>query len=148
MNDENEPFERQLSRQPLRPAPAEWREDILRAARQDGANERVESARQDWFAMARGRLMALFWPNPKAWAGLAAVWVVMALMNFSIRDPQAADLQLAEKPAPASPQVAEELKSQRQLFAELAGLPEVSDADRPKNIPSKPRSEWSERATI
>ena len=142
MNDEKEPFEQRLNRQPLRPVPAEWRAGILRAAQAVQLNE--ESVRgpaagqMGWRQVVGRELKALVWPNPKAWAGLAAVWALIAIMNFSMRDTTP---QTAEKSAPPSPAAVAELRNQQRMFVELSGQGETQEADRQKNIPLKPHSE-------
>jgi len=80
----------------------------------------------------------MFWPHPKAWAGLAAVWIFVLAVNFSMRDPSP---RVAEKYVPPSPEVLVELRKQQQLFAELVGSIQPPDADRQKNFAPKPRSQ-------
>ena len=139
MNDEM-PFERRLSRQPLRPVPADWRSEILAAAR--AAQAPLHAARspqqQSWPSAIRHPLSALLWPHPRAWAGLAAVWLLIIAVNVSQRDPAP---KLAKTAAPESPEVIVELKKQQRLFAELVGPRETRDADRPRNFKPKPRGE-------
>lgn len=70
-------FESQLQRQPLHGLPAEWRAEILSAAQEAAAQ--AEPARpvtpSSWWR-------ELLWPCPQAWAGLAAVWVVILGLNW------------------------------------------------------------------
>ncbi|PYK58897.1 MAG: hypothetical protein DME21_14645, partial [Verrucomicrobia bacterium] len=73
-----EDFEKQLQRQPLRKIPAEWRGEILDAARR--AHEPQPSQPASWWR-------ALLWPCPQAWAGLAAVWVLILALNSVTREP-------------------------------------------------------------
>jgi hypothetical protein len=145
MNDEKEPFEQRLSRQPLRPVPADWRAGILRAAQAVQLNEkslRLPAASQTgWRKVVERELRALVWPNPKAWAGLAAVWALIAIINFSMRDTTP---QITEKSAPPSPAALAELRNQQRMFVELSGQDETQEADRQKNMPLKPHSEREE----
>lgn len=69
-------FEEELSRQPLREIPADWRAEILGYAQATVATTPVESPR--WKFSWR----ELFWPCPQAWAGLAAVWVLVVGMEL------------------------------------------------------------------
>jgi hypothetical protein len=131
-----------LSRQPLRQVPGEWRGEILAAARD------VQSARHPSLTTRRSlpstlshQLSTLFWPHPKAWAGLAAVWIFIFALNFSMRDPSP---KVAEKSAPPSPEMLVELKRQQRMFAELVGSYETPAADRRKIFSPKPRSEHVE----
>jgi len=138
MNDEMEQFERRLSRQPLREIPGEWRVEILAAAERALHPE----PRASFLSTLNQQLSTVLWPYPKAWAGLAAVWVLILAMNFSVRD---AKPGLVAKSAPSSPETMVELKKQQRLFAELVGANEAPDADRRKIFSPRPRSE---RVTI
>jgi len=80
----------------------------------------------------------LLWPCPQAWAGLAAVWLLVLGANFTTREaPTVTSRQVLP-----SPQVRELLKQQEQLLAELVGPMEKPEADRPK--PGAPRSQRRE----
>jgi hypothetical protein len=137
MNDETEQFEQRLSCQPLRPVPGDWRGEILSAARDAQTSRHLSPvARHSWLSTINHQLSTLFWPHPKAWAGLAAVWIFILAVNFSMRD---SSPRLAEKSAPPSPEVIVELKKQQRMFAELVGPREASDADRPRIFKPQPR---------
>ena len=138
MNEEMEQFERRLSRQPLRPVPAEWREEILAAAT---AGHPSRAARHSFLSTLNAQLSTLLWPHPRAWAGLAAVWLVILAVDFSARDRPPA---VAEKSASPSPEVMVELRQQQRLLAELIGPRDPSDADRSKSFVPHPRSEHAE----
>ena len=131
-------FEQRLQRQPLRQIPAEWRKEILREGRRAAVHEigdadTVSFPTLNW----RTALTKIFWPHPKAWAGLAAVWVLILAVNFSMRDTS----PVLAKSAPLSPEVIVELKQQRRMLAELIGWRDTSDADRSKSFEPRPRSE-------
>jgi hypothetical protein len=136
MNHEDQ-FEARLRCQPSRETPAAWREEILAAAQ--AATPRGDSppaARHlPWWR-------ELFWPCPQAWAALAAVWLVMFAAHFVARE--SASKSLARQAVPPSPQLRELLKRQGQLFAELVGSREKSEADRPKPVAPQPRSQRRE----
>jgi hypothetical protein len=85
MND----FERKLSQQPFRLPPPEWREAILAVP----GNIVVPDIRtwRDWL-----------WPSPKAWAALAAVWLIFLALSFSPEPPGAREIAASPQP-PASP---------------------------------------------
>jgi len=135
-------FEQKLSRQPLRQISAKWRAEILGVCVESRfADPSPEPPRHFTFA---GRLADLFWPHPKAWAGLAAIWILIFAINFSIRDRTPA---VAEKYAPPSPEVLAELKQQQRLFAELIGANDWREADRQKLFSPKPRSEFAKFLT-
>jgi hypothetical protein len=134
-------FEQKLSRQRLRQIPGAWRAEILVAA---DVNRRKDVRAFTSAATIKSRLREIFWPHPKAWAALAAVWIFIFALNFSMRD---SSPRIAEKSAPPSPEVIVELKKERLLFAELMGPRETADADRQKIFSPKPRSECVEILT-
>jgi hypothetical protein len=74
-------FEKKLQRQPVRRIPAEWRADILRAARAE-ADPRARRARPSWLSTLHSRFSTLLWPCPQGWGALAAVWLVIAVWKF------------------------------------------------------------------
>jgi hypothetical protein len=142
MNDEMEQFERRLSRQPLRQVPAAWRAEILAVCRKSRVEGRAQE--QFWPSTLVSRLSTILWPHPKAWAGLAAVWIFIFAVNFSIRDKTPV---VAEKYSPPSPETVAELRQQQRMFAELIGPRDVRDADRSKSHVPQPRSECVEFLT-
>jgi hypothetical protein len=142
MNDETEQFERRLSRQSLRQIPGEWRAKIMAAARDAQASRNPKHvAHRSLLSTIRHQLSSLLWPHPKAWAGLAMVWILILTVNFSTRDKAPV---IAEKTALPSPEVVAELRQQKLLFAELIGPAETQVADRQKRFLPRPRSERTE----
>ena len=133
MNEEMRQFERRLSRQPLKKIPGEWRVEILVAADVNRRKVRAFTSA----ATIRSRLREIFWPAPAAWAGLAAVWILIFFMEFSMRDTAPV---VAEKAAPPSPEVIVELKQQQRMLAELIGAGQAREAEAPRFLP-QPRSE-------
>ena len=133
-----EDFEQRLQRQPLRQVPAEWRAEILSAAR-EGQTIRHSSfvIRRSWLSTLNSQLSTIFWPHPKAWAGLAAVWILIFAVDFSVRDKSPV---VAEKAAPPSQEVIAELNKQQQMLAELIGANQAREAVMPRFLP-QPRSE-------
>ncbi len=130
MNDDQ--FEQRLRRQPLRRIPAGWREQILTAARPASPRTSTLDSRQNWF-------LALLWPHPRAWAGLAAVWLVILTFNLMMRDEP--KIVANRDSAPPSAEVQAALREQHRLFVELAGVPEFGAAVLPKVRAPGPRSE-------
>jgi len=129
-------FEKRLQRLPLREIPPAWREEILSVA------EHATACRHS-SPVPRGASWwrELFWPCPQAWAGLAAVWLVILGAGYVTREtPTMTSRQITL----LSPQVRELLKQQEQLFAELVGPVEKSKADRPKPLAPQPRSQYRE----
>ncbi|HET7624655.1 MAG TPA: hypothetical protein VFM25_05260 [Verrucomicrobiae bacterium] len=129
-------LDKKIQRQSFRKVPADWRAEILRTAQ----NERLRAneSRPTFFSFAKQQLTALFWPNPKAWAGLAAVWIVIFAVQFLIGDHQAKTMA---KAPPPSPELQIALRQQQELFTELIGARSESDAEKPKTFFPKPTSE-------
>jgi hypothetical protein len=134
-------FEQKLSRQSLRQIPGEWRAEILAAVNSPARREEAKTI--SFFSTLNHQLSSIFWPHPKAWGALAAVWIFIFALNFSIRDKTP---MVAEKISPPSPEMVAELKQQQRLFAELIGANDWKIADRQKFSP-KPRSERAEILT-
>jgi len=82
--------------------------------------------------------LELIWPSRRIWAGLAAVWVLIFVFNFSQRDP--AEL-MARKSPPPSPEMILTFRQQERLLAELIGPNETQAAEPPKPFLPRPRSE-------
>ena len=142
MNEEMEHFERRLSRQSLQQIPGEWRAKIMAAARDVQASRDPKLVtHRSLLSTIRYQVSFLFWPHPKAWAGLATVWILIFAVNFSLRDKTPV---VAEKAIPPSPEVTAELRQQKLLFAELIGPAETQVADRQKRFLPRPRSECVE----
>jgi hypothetical protein len=132
-------FEHRLQRQSLRQVPREWRAEILAAARDvQTARHPSPVTRHSLLSTINHQLSTLLWPHPKAWAGLAAVWILIFSMDFSTRDTTPV---MAEKSAPPSPEVIVELKQQQRMLAELIGANQARDAEPPKLFLPLPRSQ-------
>jgi hypothetical protein len=116
-NPDPDDFERQLARQPLRHLPTAWREEILNAAAELGWQE-MSSPEPTRAGSNRSWLYELLWPCPQAWAGLAAVWFVVLVLN-STQDGSAEVANLKSVQSSSSVLVA--LREQRRLLAELIG---------------------------
>jgi len=86
-------------------------------------------------------LTALLWPHPRAWAGLAAVWVLVFVLSVTTREPS--PRSFAQRPPQPSPQMREMLRQQERLLAELVGPNATSEHDLSK--PAAPRSQGGRR---
>jgi hypothetical protein len=84
----------------------------------------------------------LIWPSRRIWAGLAAVWLVILMVNIAGRDPSPAGKNFA---APTMMSVRDQQRFMNELFADRS-VP--TDADRPRNFTPRPRTETSETAVV
>ena len=89
--------------------------------------------------------LELVWPCRRIWTGLATVWVLIFIVNFSQHDNVSS---VTGKTVPSggavmSPQAQQHWMNE--LFADRSMPPE---ADRPRNFSPMPRSETSETAAV
>jgi hypothetical protein len=124
-------FEKQLQSRPIRPVPREWRGDILQAAKTHATQPSTPGSRQSsWWR-------ELLWPCPQAWAGLAAVWIIILTLNSAgPGDPTT----IAKRPASPARETLLALREQRRLLTEL--MAPVADASEPTKVQApRPRSD-------
>jgi hypothetical protein len=139
-------FEKRLQSQPMRQIPGDWREQILQGARQSDPSTLDPSARRSNARAARlSFLSTLLWPSPKAWAGLAAVWVAIFALQFWSRGHSK---MVATATAPQSSHFWNRLKDEQQTLVELMGNDQPSEVDQSRNRSPKPRSELRHRELI
>src|SRR5437899_3269802 len=130
-------FEKRLHGQPMREIPSEWRSEILAATRQ-GANTQHAArstlhAPRSLLSALNHQLSTLLWPSPKAWAALAALWIVILAVNGSVGG---ASQQIAENLTPPSPQLMLALQQQARFSAERPNA-----AEAPSPVVPSPRSD-------
>ena len=139
-------FEKRLQCQSMRPVPREWRGEILDAARRAG--DRPLSTLRNKATAGDGSTTnpqptswwrELLWPCPQAWAGLAAIWGVILMLNLTSRDP--VQLTTTSNTVPAQ-ELLIALGEHRRLLAELIGTPPVIEPVKPSS--PRPRSEISQ----
>jgi len=82
--------------------------------------------------------LELVWPSHRIWAGLAAVWILIFVFNFSQRDPSEL---MARKTPPPSPEMILTFRQQEKLLAELMGPNEPQAVESSKPLLPQPRSE-------
>jgi hypothetical protein len=136
MNPED--FEKQLQRQPLRPVPADWRADILKAVDVASSEPRAPRPAPSFLSVINSQLSSLLWPCPQAWAGLAAVWLVILAVNYASEDKS--EIMAAKSPPP-TPQMMMALQEQRKMLAKLIEPYDESPAEPPKPFVPRPRGE-------
>jgi hypothetical protein len=95
-----------------------------------------------WFLGGSKQLwLELIWPCRRIWTGLAAVWILIFIVNVSQRD---GSQTVIAKSTP-SPEVMMAFRDQQKLLNELLAdrsLP--ADAERPRIFSPKPRTETTE----
>lgn len=131
-------FEERLRHQPSREVPAGWRSEILSTASATGSRLSACAPRPSLFSTLIAQLSTVFRPHPRAWAGLAAAWVVILALQLTSREPTAV---AARNMLPLSPEMLMVLRQQKLLLAELVERPEPRAAERPKALPLRPRSD-------
>ncbi len=114
----NSDFEKRLQEVPMRGVPGHWRARILAAA------QTAPSWWREWL-----------WPNPRAWAGLAAAWFFIFLLQLTT--PDARD---ARHGASVSWQAFALLRQETEIMAQLNGTEESRPASPPPSPATKPRS--------
>src|SRR5579859_1912908 len=144
MNGDNA-FEKRLQAVPHRAIPEAWRREILSAAREAaGTHSAPRETTTGVFSDLKVLLARILWPHPKAWAGLAALWLLVLGLNFAAREP--VRLQLVRAITPSSPQMIEMLHQQQQLLAELVGPLDKPQVSHPKTVLPQPRSQRRQEA--
>src|SRR5687767_7143159 len=79
-------FEQRLQRQPLRPIPTAWRAEMLSRSRDVITHHASRIAHPSFLSTLNQQLSTILWPCPQAWAGLAAVWLIIVTFNFATAD--------------------------------------------------------------
>jgi len=134
MNPDN--FEQQLQRQPLRPPPAAWRDEILATAR---ANVRRPVSKDEADLVTGWR--AFLARIPQAWGAVAAVWAVIIGVNLLMAGPSVAIMAGSAGSAPPEKMTLWSLqRAEMSLLADhLTETPEP--ARRPPAAAPTPRSD-------
>ena len=84
----------------------------------------------------------LFGPNPLAWAGLAAAWIVLFAVNRNGSDAATSTASRASQPSEAA--VAEIVRENRRQMAELLNVDEPQAAPPARSEPHPKRSQRRE----
>jgi hypothetical protein len=128
-----ESFEEEIRRRKLAGPPEAWRKEILSAANRACGQGEADSGG------IRKAIRSLLWPCPQAWAGLAAAWVVIIVVNSAGWDGQTR-WQVAKGASP-SPELNAAIVEQRRMLAQLIDPAEDAVAEPPKPAVNRPRSE-------
>lgn len=136
-------FEKWMQRQQLREIPSEWRAEILREANASGAAcvRRLHPPGQKDQSLLASVATACWrewlWPSPKAWAGLAAVWLAIVCLNVTTASRSE---QVAKQAPKSSFEMDASLAAQRRELARLLDN-SIEPAPTKKSAPTGPRSE-------
>jgi hypothetical protein len=87
----------------------------------------------------------LFFPCRRIWTGLAAVWILIFTVNFSLRDDTGGGAGKTVQSVEIIMSLQAQQRWMNELFADRLTPP---DADRPRNFTPKPRSEKFQTATV
>ena len=121
-------FEQRLQRQPLRPVPPEWRDEILAAARAGAAPSSLAPRPSPLLSLLRDWL----WPHPVAWGALAASWALAVGLNSAAGGP----VLTAMRPLPAS--TGAWAARVATLDESFVGVPSEPLAPPPRRVPDAP----------
>jgi len=136
-------FEKRLQSQPMRQIPSKWRTQILQTA--NSSCHASPGARRSWLSTISHQLPTILWLNPKAWAALAAVWVVIFALQSTSRQHTET---VATVSAPRPSTFLMSLKDEQQTLVELMGNNQPDDRDQPRHSGPKPRSELRSRYRV
>ena len=89
--------------------------------------------------------LELIWPCRRIWTGLAAVWLLIFIVNVSQHDNVSSVTGKTIRPGGAVMSLQAQQRWMNELLADRSSPP---DADRPRNFAPKPRAETSETATV
>jgi hypothetical protein len=122
------------------------REVVAGLNRQDAKAQSPATSLMSWCLGGANKLwLELVWPCRRIWTGLAAVWILIFIVNFSQRG---GSQTMMAKSAP-TPEMMMSFRDQQQLLNELfadRSLP--VEAERPKVFSPKPRTETMRFETV
>ena len=127
-------FEKQLRRRPLRSVPADWREEILKSAR-NTAKRHPSLSDAEPMIWWREFLLPLRWHL----AGISAAWLLFALLNI---DPSFTPIPtMAKQDSPSPRQFLMALRESRRQLLELIQTPVTETDPAPRAVVPPRRSE-------
>ena len=123
---------------------AEPKLDAMRAKALKGLNHKETKDRGcdlvSWFLRCPETVWReLIFPARRIWTGFAVAWVTIVMVNIAASDHSSPAVQAKGKAASENAFAA--WREQQKILAELNGVSEPMDADRPKPFAPKPHSE-------
>jgi hypothetical protein len=118
---------------------------VDRLNHQDITAQSEAASMMSWCLGGSNKLwLELVWPCRRIWAGLAAVWVLILIVNFSQRD--GSQTMIAK--SMATPEMMMTFRDQQKWLDELLADRSLRmDAERPRIFSPKPRTETLEFLT-
>jgi hypothetical protein len=122
------------------------REVVAGLKRQDTKAQSGAATLAAWCLGGSNKLwLELVWPCRRIWTGLAVVWILIFIVNFSQRD----NVGRITVKSVRSGEMIMSLQAQQRWMNELmADSSAPPEADRPRNVAPKPRTEKSGTATV
>ena len=127
-------FEERLRNQPLREVPVDWRSQILSAAEKATGSTKCHPVGSVFTSTTtlRAQVVSLLWPSPKIWAGLAVIWLLLAVANQATFNPTKLSADSVARPAAVTIAA---WKEQQRILAELM---QPGATPREASSPTKP----------
>jgi hypothetical protein len=122
------------------------REIVAGLNRQDTKAHNWQASLATWWLGGFRKLWReLYLPSRRIWSGLATVWVLILIVNFSQRD-HTADIS-GGRVCSAGPMMSSPAQ-QRWMNELLADRSTPTEAERPRNLEPKPRTQKTENAAV
>ena len=112
-------FEEILKRQTFRPVPPDLRAEILAAASAPAQPAVSALPKRVPASTPRPWWCAWLWPSPYAWAALAAIWILLAVVQFGTQSTTERIRLARHQPASPPREWVASLAEQRQLLQDL-----------------------------
>jgi hypothetical protein len=133
-------FEQHLKSQPLCRVPAEWRSQIVSAAKAAAVSTRDQyhGLGRSGLPILRKQVISWLWPSPKLWASLAAIWLLLAGANRAMFNSTEPSADSGSRPIAGSVAA---WKEQARILAELMQPAEPSSTTASSSAKPRPRSQ-------
>jgi len=146
MNENMNPdeFEQRIQHQPVRAVPPDWRSQILSTAAAAARSTKDHQLGSVFtlLGISRVQTLSLLWPSPKVWAGLVAIWLLLAGANRAMLSPPGSSANSGSRPAAGTITA---WKEKEQILAELIQPQETSTVQASTPAKPRPRSQLTGR---